>query len=614
MNLKNSPPFILDILPDTMLHIKLIQSVHDELYLSNNEYFVIFIDNLNKKLKSCIELFKTNKERMFEEGSAGRRSLIKLSLVFSHMLAEAKAIFPNGSYIGDGFRITKNDAADWWKKSFPNQIIVSWKNFRPTFNLIHNIGTPLECAALKTTIDLTLNDYISIFEFDVFTRLFQPWKTLLRNWNVLAVTHPAYVAFLTYDEVKARLQQYVDKPGSYVFRLSCTRLGQWAIGYVTTEGQILQTIPQNKSLGQALLDGQREGFYKYPDGRSVNPEISCLTEDSAGGHIRVSEEQYELYCEMGSTFQLCKICAENNKDIKIEPCGHLMCTPCLVHWQDSNGIGCPFCRSEIKGTEAVIVDPFDAQGKPESNQKMDSRKEKKSDDEDTSFDEPENWTLPNRPKDQVTRKSKSFNRPMSQLLPPIPRRHNVMGASPSCSPLTTRKGVPPIPSSPGLGCSSQSDCELNLADLAPRSECVSVPEVYLAVTAREIPHRSRPIKDKYSVPDMTKKIFNEEEDRHLNEQRSSSDSPILNGRSKSSSSSSSPPAANSENSDYDNRQFNDDGSCVARDLNSKAKELVSEGFKIEDALKALRIIDDVEKARQIMLQFPSCAFGADKKH
>lgn len=47
---------------------------------------------------------------------------------------------------------------------------------------------------------------------------------------------------------------------SYVFRLSCTRLGQWAIGYVTTEGEILQTIPQNKSLCQALLDGAREGL------------------------------------------------------------------------------------------------------------------------------------------------------------------------------------------------------------------------------------------------------------------------------------------------------------------------------------------------------------------
>ena len=109
--------------------------------------------------------------------------------------------------------------------------------------------------ALKSTIDLTCNDYISNFEFDVFTRftldhedififcrkmshvcdphinwenipcrLFQPWSTLLRNWQILAVTHPGYnnynhnnnnnnnnnnskvthpgyVAFLTYDEV-----------------------------------------------------------------------------------------------------------------------------------------------------------------------------------------------------------------------------------------------------------------------------------------------------------------------------------------------------------------------------------------------------------------------------
>lgn len=49
----------------------------------------------------------------------------------------------------------------------------------------------------------------------------------------------------------------------------------------------------------------------------------------------VPQEQYELYCEMGSTFQLCKICAENDKDVKIEPCGHLMCTSCLTAWQVS---------------------------------------------------------------------------------------------------------------------------------------------------------------------------------------------------------------------------------------------------------------------------------------
>lgn len=122
--------------------------------------------------------------------------------------------------------------------------------------------------------------------------------------------------------------------------------------------------------------------YLYPDGRNVNPDLSAAVQETEEDHIRVTQEQYEVYCEMGSTFQLCKICAEKDKDIKIEPCNHLLCTDCLTAWQVSNphllilslteasfvwiaqesgdGQGCPFCRAEIKGTESIVVDPFDA--------------------------------------------------------------------------------------------------------------------------------------------------------------------------------------------------------------------------------------------------------------
>ena len=51
-----------------------------------------------------------------------------------------------------------------------SRTVVPWKHFKEALSEVHNIGSPLEAMALKSTIDLTCNDYISIFEFDVFTR------------------------------------------------------------------------------------------------------------------------------------------------------------------------------------------------------------------------------------------------------------------------------------------------------------------------------------------------------------------------------------------------------------------------------------------------------------
>ena len=45
-----------------------------------------------------------------------------------------------------------------------------WRDFRQTLNEIHPIHSSLEAMALKSTIDLTVNDHISVFEFDIFSR------------------------------------------------------------------------------------------------------------------------------------------------------------------------------------------------------------------------------------------------------------------------------------------------------------------------------------------------------------------------------------------------------------------------------------------------------------
>ena len=48
--------------------------------------------------------------------------------------------------------------------------IVPWRLFRATLHQVHPIHSPLEAVALKSTVDLTVNDHISVFEFDIFSR------------------------------------------------------------------------------------------------------------------------------------------------------------------------------------------------------------------------------------------------------------------------------------------------------------------------------------------------------------------------------------------------------------------------------------------------------------
>uniref|UniRef100_A0A8C8VHD4 E3 ubiquitin-protein ligase CBL n=1 Tax=Pelusios castaneus TaxID=367368 RepID=A0A8C8VHD4_9SAUR len=367
LGLSSSPPCLAQLLPQTRRHLLLIRGQPGASLsrLWEAGYFPVYVGNLQRKVKQHFLLCGGGEGEWppftAPPPSAPRRKLTKLSLIFSHMLGELRALTPDGQDQGHQYRPSQPPAEAFWRGTWGARL-VPWSEFQGGLQRVHTLAPGPMAAALRATVDLTCSDHVSIFEFDIFTRLFQPWPTLLKNWRLLAVTHPGYVAFLTYDEVRSRLQTYSNKPGSYVFRLSCTRLGQWAIGYVSPDGSVLQTIPQDRPLFQALIEGHKEGFYLYPDGKNENPDLTELTEPTAQNRIEVSLDQAQLYSQMGSTFQLCKICTENDKDVRIQPCGHLLCGACLNAWQRAQAQTCPFCRHEIQGREEIHIDPVGAQG------------------------------------------------------------------------------------------------------------------------------------------------------------------------------------------------------------------------------------------------------------
>lgn len=87
---------------------------------------------------------------------------------------------------------------------------VPWLEFREAMDTLNKALLHHKTGQLKNTIDLTRNDNISNYEFDVFTRLFNPWDKMLETWHLLTY-HPAYALFTTYEEMMDRLRS--KKPG-----------------------------------------------------------------------------------------------------------------------------------------------------------------------------------------------------------------------------------------------------------------------------------------------------------------------------------------------------------------------------------------------------------------
>jgi len=201
-------------------------------------------------------------------------------------------------------------------------------------------------------VDITKSGYVSIYIFDVFVRLFAPWKNINKVWLTLGYSHAAFKASMTYDEAAQRLESL--DIGSFLYRMSATKIGQWAIAY-RTEYNVLQSIPEKQNLAEALIEGVSDGRYRYPDGRQENTDIGVLAVLAKDEYEEIEVPEENWYKPIGSTFEQCKLCYDHVKNVKLEPCGHLSCVECLRKWrmQEANKTTCPFCREEDRSSATI---------------------------------------------------------------------------------------------------------------------------------------------------------------------------------------------------------------------------------------------------------------------
>lgn len=130
------------------------------------------------------------------------------------------------------------------------------------------------------------------------------------------------------------------------------RPGQWAIGFVNPYGLVLQALPTTKSLYQALIDGAADGSYRYPLGQENNIDPREHMPIGADQRIQVSREDHEIYMKMDSTFEVCKICHSGRKNLRMEPCQHLIVCFFDVFARAKSQLMCVFvfCFSVVNAT------------------------------------------------------------------------------------------------------------------------------------------------------------------------------------------------------------------------------------------------------------------------
>ena len=84
-------------------------------------------------------------------------------------------------------------------------------------------------------------------------------------------------------------------------------------------------------------------------------DIGILAELAKEEYEEIEVPEEDWYKPIGSSFEQCKLCYDHQKNVKLEPCGHLSCVECLRKWrlQEQNKTTCPFCREEVRSSATI---------------------------------------------------------------------------------------------------------------------------------------------------------------------------------------------------------------------------------------------------------------------
>lgn len=349
-------PNFLETLEMTLSEITMVFDNNPIKMLKKHEYFSLFMKTLQEILTNFMVVTMGTSEREADDPtSEDYEVLVDYMVALRYRVYELQSIFSQGKEVWPLTPIVDAKAREYWESHYENAHCVDWDEFYHDWKA--HFGDQIKDSSwelpLLHDMDPCHDTSISRWEFNHFVELYMPFTVIMTTWRAITNRHPGNKRYLGVTEIKRTLNEIRHIRGSYCFAMDPSRPGRWVKLYVDLATGHTMDADVKGPLYYTLAAGMDDGSLKYPDGVDRNidvrtGEMKFHIDDT----IVVDTKKHSEYAMMDSTFELCKVCQENRKDVKLSPCDHLLCRKCYDAWNDEKleeGVmtRCPYCRGKI---------------------------------------------------------------------------------------------------------------------------------------------------------------------------------------------------------------------------------------------------------------------------